>query len=177
MPEYLKEAGYETARIGKNDLGRNFHKYHVLKFPLNHGYDEFLGFNEHAHDYWHNSTEIKQRTPDPYGTSALLGPLMHNGTIKSYKEGYLTTILTDESIDYIKREREKPFFLTISYNAVHHLIHKVPKKYLDKYGAKLIPNYDPDSLVAYGNREAGTYSAYYDKYSRVGTIKSDDMWA
>ena len=113
----------------------------------------------------------------PFDTSALLGPLMHNGTIKIYKEGYLTTILTDESIDYIKREREKPFFLTLSYNAVHHLIHEVPKKYLDKYGAKPIPNYDPDSLVAYGNREAGTYSAYYDKYSRVGTIKSDEMRA
>ena len=177
LPEYLKEAGYETARIGKNDLGRNFHKYDVREYPLKHGYDEFLGFSAHAHDYWHNSTEIKERTPDPYATSALLGPLMHNDTIKSYETGYLTNILTDESIDYIKRQRDQPFFLTLSYNAVHHLIHEVPQKYLDKYGAKPIPNYDPDSLVQYGNHEAGTYSAYYDKYSRVGDIKSNEMRA
>lgn len=175
IAEYLKEAGYETARIGKNDLGQNFHKNNVREYPLNHGYDEFLGFSAHAHDYWLNSQEIKDRTPDPYGTSALLGPLMHNMGEKSYEDGYLTDILTDESIDYIKRKREKPFFLTLSYNAVHHLIHEVPKKYLDKYNVKEIPNYDPDSLVTFGKHEPGSYSAYYDKYSRVGAIQHKDL--
>ena len=175
IAEYLKEAGYETARIGKNDLGQNFHKNDVREYPLNHGYDEFLGFSAHAHDYWLNSQEIKDRTPDPYGTSALLGPLMHNMGEKSYDEGYLTDILTDESIDYIKRKREKPFFLTLSYSAVHHLIHEVPKKYLDKYNVQEIPNYDPDSLVAFGNHKPGSYSAYYDKYSRVGAIQHEDL--
>ncbi|TVZ57981.1 arylsulfatase A-like enzyme [Flavobacteriaceae bacterium MAR_2010_105] len=177
IAEYLKEAGYETARIGKNDLGRNFHKNNVREYPLNHGYDEFLGFSAHAHDYWLNSDKIKERTPDPYGTSALLGPLMHNMGEKSYEEGYLTDIFTDEFIDYIKRKREKPFFLTLSYSAVHHLIHEVPKKYLDKFGAKEIPNYDPDSLMAFGNHKPGSYSAYYDKYSRVGAIKADELRA
>ena len=175
LPEYLKEAGYETARIGKNDLGRNFHKNDVREYPLNHGYDEFLGFSAHAHDFWLHSDNIKERTPDPYGTSALLGPLMHNMGEKSYKEGYLTDIFTNESITYIKRKREKPFFLTLAYNAVHHLIHEVPKKYLDKYGAKEIANYDPDSLVAFNQHEPGSYSAYYDKYSRVGAIKADEL--
>lgn len=175
MAEYLKEAGYETARIGKNDLGRNFHKNDVREYPLNHGYDEFLGFSAHAHDYWLNSQTIKDRAPDPYGTSALLGPLMHNMGEKSYEEGYLTDILTDESVEYIKRKREKPFFLTLAYSAVHHLIHEVPKRYLDKYGAKEIPNYDPDSLMAFENHKPGTYSAYYDKYSRVGAIKADEL--
>ena len=175
IAEYLKEVGYETARIGKNDLGRNFHKNNVREYPLNHGYDEFLGFSAHAHDYWLNSIKIKKRTPDPYGTSALLGPLMHNLGEKSYEDGYLTDILTDESIDYIKRKREKPFFLTLAYSAVHHLIHEVPKKYLKKYNVKEIPNYDPDSLLAYGKHKAGTYSAYYDKYSRVGAIQHEDL--
>jgi len=175
LPEYLKDAGYATARIGKNDLGRNFHKNDVREYPLNHGYDEFLGFSAHAHDYWLNSQSIKDRTPDPYGTSALLGPLMHNMGEKSYEEGYLTDILTDESIAYLKRKRDQPFFLTLSYNAVHHLIHEVPKKYLDKYNVKEIPNYDPDSLVAYGKHKAGSYSAYYDKYSRVGAINTKDL--
>jgi len=175
LPEYLKEAGYETARIGKNDLGRNFHKHDVREYPLSHGYDEFLGFSAHAHDYWLSSQEIKDRTPDPFGTSALLGPLMHNMGEKSYDEGYLTDIFTDESIAYLKRKRDKPFFLTLSYSAVHHLIHEVPKKYLDKYNAKEIPNYDPDSLVAFKKRAPGSYAAYYDKYSRVGAIKSDEL--
>ena len=175
IAEYLKEAGYQTARIGKNDLGRNFHKNDVREYPLNHGYDEFLGFSAHAHDYWLSSQKIRDRTPDPYGTSALLGPLMFNRGEKSFEQGYLTDIFTDASIEFIKRKKEKPFFLTLSYNAVHHLIHEVPQKYLDKYDVKPIPNYDPDSLLAFGKHKAGSYAAYYDKYSRVGAIQHDDL--
>ena len=175
LPEYLKEAGYTTARIGKNDLGRNFHKHDVREYPLQHGYDEFLGFSAHAHDFWLHSNSIKERTPDPFGTSALLGPLMYNGGEKSYEEGYLTDIFTDESIAYLKKQKDQHFFLTLSYKAVHHLIHEVPKKYLEKYGAKEIANYDPDSLISFKNHPPGSYAAYYDKYSRVGDIRADEM--
>ncbi|RPD98773.1 hypothetical protein EGM88_06175 [Aureibaculum marinum] len=175
MAEYLKDAGYTTSRIGKNDLGQKFHRNDVREYPLHHGYDEFLGFSAHAHDYWLNSQEIKERTPDPYGTSALLGPLMHNMNEKSYEEGYLTDIFTNEAIDFIKRKKDKPFFLTLAYNSVHHLIHQVPQKYLDKYNVEAIPNYDPDSLVVFGKHKAGTYSAYYDKYSRLGAINDENL--
>ncbi|MGM5469557.1 sulfatase-like hydrolase/transferase [Flavobacteriaceae bacterium LMO-SS05] len=175
VAEYLKEAGYATARIGKNDLGRNFHKYDVREYPLQHGYDEFLGFSAHAHDYWLLSQDIKDRTPDPNGTSAALGPLMHNDGVKSYEKGYLTDILTDEAIQYIQKTKNKPFFLTLAYNSVHHLIHEVPQKYLDKYHVKPISNYDPDSLMTYGKHEPGSYAAYYDKYSRLGAIQDEDL--
>ncbi|WP_088324363.1 sulfatase family protein [Polaribacter tangerinus] len=176
LAEYLKEVGYATAKIGKNDLGRNFHKNNVREYPLQHGFDEFLGFSAHAHDYWANSQKIKDITPDPYGTSALLGPLMHNMTTKSYDDGYLTDILSKEAVSYVKsRDTKKPFFLMLSFSGVHHLIHQVPKKYLDKYNVKEIPNYHPDSLVAFGKKKAGTYAAYYDKYSRVGAINSEDL--
>ncbi len=175
IAEYLREAGYQTARIGKNDLGRKFHRNDVREYPLHHGYDEFLGFSAHAHDYWLSSSEIKNITPDPFGTSALLGPLMHNMGEKSYDSGYLTEILTSESIDFIKKTKKKPFFLTLSYNAVHHLIHQVPKEYLDKYDVAPIANYHPDSMLAYGKHPAGSYSAYYDKYSRLGDINQVDM--
>ena len=175
IPEYLKEVGYTTARIGKNDLGRNFHKYDTREYPLKHGYDEFLGFSAHAHDYWLLSKNIEEKTPDPKGTSALLGPLMHNEGTKSYKDGYLTDILTDEAILYFKTPKDTPFFLTLAYNAVHHLIHEVPQKYLDKYKVKPIQNYSPDSLMAYGKHKAGSYAAYYDKYSRAGAISASDL--
>ena len=132
IAEYLKTAGYETARIGKNDLGRNFHKHNVREYPLDHGYDHFLGFCAHGHDYWLNSTSMRDRTPDPRGTSAALGPLMHDDGEKSYEDGYLTDIFSDAAIDYIKTKREQPFFLTLSYSSVHHLIHEVPQKYLEQ---------------------------------------------
>ncbi|NJC28033.1 sulfatase family protein [Neolewinella antarctica] len=178
MAEYLREAGYATARIGKNDLGRNFHAaFDKREYPLRHGYDEFLGFNAHAHDFWLHSAEMRDRTPDPSGTSAVLGPLLHNEGEKSYDEGYLTDILTDEAISYLNdgKRKEKPFFLTLSYNAVHHLIHEVPQKYLDMYGAPAIPNYDPADSLAFGKQVTGSYSAYYDKYSRVGDISEGPL--
>lgn len=175
IAEHLKTIGYNTARIGKNDLGRNFHRYDVREYPLNHGYDEFLGFSAHAHDYWLLSKEIKDRTPDPNGTSAVLGPLMHNLGEKSYQKGYLTDILSDEAIEYIKRNKNKPFFLTLAYNSVHHLIHEVPEKYLDKYNVQPISNYEPDSLVAFKKHKPGSYAAYYDKYSRIGAIDEVEM--
>lgn len=175
IAEYLKEAGYATARIGKNDLGKNFHKNNVREYPLLHGYDEFLGFSAHAHDFWLSSKSIKDRTPDPNGTSAVLGPLMHNMGEKSYDEGYLTDILTDEAITYMEQKKAAPFFLTLAYTSVHHLIHEVPEKYLKKYNVKAIPNYDPDNKETFGNHPAGSYSAYYDKYSRMGDIGDEDM--
>ncbi len=175
IAELLQKEGYATARIGKNDLGRNFHKHNAREYPLKHGYDEFLGFCAHAHDYWLLSDEIKSITKDPNGTSAALGPLMHNEGVKEYKEGYLTDILTNEAIDYLKVKKEKPFFLTLSYNSVHHLIHEVPKKYLDMYEVGEINNYHPDNLEEFGSHKSGSYSAYYDKYSRLGAIKDDDM--
>lgn len=175
IAEVLQKQGYATARIGKNDLGRNFHNHDVREYPLKHGYDEFLGFCAHAHDYWLLSDEIKNITEDPSGTSAVLGPLMHNEGMKEYKEGYLTDILTNEAIDYIKIKRDKPFFLTLSYNSVHHLIHEVPQKYLDMYDVENIENYHPDNKVEFGNHKPGSYLAYYDKYSRLGAIDDENM--
>lgn len=175
IAEYLKEAGYVTARIGKNDLGRNFHRNDKREYPLKHGYDEFLGFNAHAHDYWISSQAMKDKTPDPEGTSAALGPLMHNYGTKSYENGYLTDIFTDEAISYITKQKNTPFFLTLAYNSVHHLIHEVPQKYLVKYNVKPIANYHPDSLLAFGKHEPGSYLAYYDKYSQLGAIQDEDL--
>lgn len=176
IAEYLKEAGYTTARIGKSDFGTNYHKFNVREYPLNHGYDYFLGFSAHAHDYWLTSGEIAKRTPDPNGTSAHLGPLMENNGYKSFGDDeYLTDIFTNEAIKYMNTEKDKPFFLTLAYNSVHHIIHEVPDKYLKKYHVDPIHNYDPDSMETFDNQKPGSYSAYYEKYTRLGAIQDEDM--
>ena len=175
VAEHLQTAGYDTARIGKSDLGRNFHRHDKREYPLRHGYDYFLGFSAHAHDYWLNSSEIRDRTPDPRGTSAALGPLMLNEGEQSYDDGYLTDIFSDEAIKYIGTKRDAPFFLTLSYSSVHHLIHEVPQKYLDQQGVAAIENYDPDHKLEFGKHKPGSYLAYYDKYSRLGAISPEDM--
>jgi len=157
LAEHLRQAGYSTAKFGKSDFGANYHNMDVREYPLNHGFDEFLGFSSHAHDFFLLSEEIERRTPDPHGNSAALGPLYHNRDRKGFDEGYTTEIFTDYAIDFLKNHQSQPFFLTVAYNSVHHLIHEVPDRYLEQFGGEKIPNYNPDT--------DGNYKDYYDKYA------------
>lgn len=77
----------------------------------------------------------------------------------------------------MEKEKEKPFFLEIAYNAVHMLIHEVPQKYLDKYDIRPIQNYDPDRKEPFGEDTPGSYVAYYNKYAQrgIGVISDEDM--
>jgi arylsulfatase A-like enzyme len=52
LPEYLKQAGYVTGKVGKSDFGKGYYKTESRSFPVNHGYDEFLGFTGHGHDFF-----------------------------------------------------------------------------------------------------------------------------
>jgi arylsulfatase A-like enzyme len=86
IAEYFKSAGYATGKVGKNDFGRGYHSQDGREYPLNHGYDEFLGFSSHAHDYFLLSEEIEKSTPDPHGHSAALGPLFDNRGRRSFEK-------------------------------------------------------------------------------------------
>ena len=98
IAEYFQSAGYATAKVGKNDFGRSYHSQDGREYPLNHGYDEFLGFSSHAHDYFLLTEEVEQKTPDPHGRSAALGPLFENRARRSFEGGYLTDIFTNSAI-------------------------------------------------------------------------------
>ena len=93
--------------------------------------------------------------------------MMHNRGTKEFKEGYLTEIFTDTAITFLDRHREKPFYLTLSYNAVHHLIHQSPKRYLDKFGVREIPNYDPET--------DGSYAKWFKRFITLGEITDEEM--
>ena len=178
LAERLSQAGYATARFGKSDYGDGYHSFTAREYPLNHGYERFLGFSAHAQDYWLLSEEIAERTPDPDGTSANLGPLMQGKSDwKSYEDGYTTRIFTDAAIEYLESRagQTRPFFLTLSHNAVHHLIHEVPRAYLDEYDVEPIPPYNPSRGETFEGEEPGSYKAYYEKYSRLGAITSEEM--
>ena len=98
----LKDAGYETALIGKWHLGLapEFH-------PLRHGYDEFFGFLGAAADY---ASHIDTETLDSR---------FQDGERNVKVEGYLTDLFTDRAVKYITRRRDRPFFLNLEYNAPH----------------------------------------------------------
>ena len=167
IAEIMKANGYITARFGKSDFGLGYHDQDVPEYPLNHGYDEFLGFSAHGHDYFLLSKDIEDRTPDPKGHSAVVGPLMHNRGRKEFEDGYLTEIFTDATIEFLEHHEKDPFFVTLSYNSVHHSIHQVPKRYLDKFGVREIPRYDPET--------DGSYETWFKRFITLGEITDEEM--
>jgi arylsulfatase A-like enzyme len=165
LAEILRENGYVTARIGKSDYGENYHNPDAREFPTNHGFDYFLGFSAHAHEYFLLDEASELATPDPYGASESLGRLWRNTTKVGFKDSYTTRLFTDEAIQFIQKNKDSTFFLDLAYNAVHELIHEVPDEYLRKWDAPKIPVYDPAS----GKR----YAEYYWEYTQVGKITDE----
>jgi len=97
----MKQAGYSTAIFGKWHLG-----YELRHNPTRHGFDELVGFlgggcNYLEHSDWMDGEEVRNQ------------------------EGYSTHIITDKSIDFIKRNKDNPFFLYVSHQAVHNF-YQVP---------------------------------------------------
>lgn len=105
LSELLKPAGYRSAVIGKWHLGMAEH----LR-PNQRGFDYYYGFLNGAHSF----TEAKKEWQSNPG----LWPIFRNNEPMDY-EGYLTDTFTDEGIGFIERSKDKPFFLYLSYNAVH----------------------------------------------------------
>ena len=106
MPMHLKPAGYTSGAFGKWHLGVSM-DYH----PNNRGFDYFYGFmGRGAHDYWDHSPDSSLK----FG-----GPVFRNKEILRNEKGYMTTLITQEAVDFIKREKDGPFFAYVAYNAVH----------------------------------------------------------
>ena len=113
LADRLKAAGYATALVGKWHLGHD-KKFH----PLNRGFQEYFGFLGGAHSY----------------TNALVdgnNPVMR-GFEKVDEKEYLTEALGREAVAFIDRNKAKPFFLYLAFNAVHTPMHATPK-YLDRF--------------------------------------------
>lgn len=102
LPRLLRDAGYETALIGKWHLGLA-DEYS----PGRHGFDEFFGFRGAAADYVsHVGTET--------GTHDLW-----DGERQVRRDGYLTDLFTRRAVEFLTRPRDTAFFLSLQYNAPH----------------------------------------------------------
>lgn len=186
IAEYLKEAGYDTRMIGKNDFGQATGSINNRDHPTNHGFDSFFGFNAHAHDFWLSSQDITDsvRPAWPTDASAHLGKYINTELPGSFEttqdDEWQTSLFTDRAIEYLEgREGDPdPFFLYLSHASVHALIHQVPESYLVEEGVPVLPIYDPATDTA---TNPASYSTYYYRYSRPkpqdanGMIEDGDM--
>jgi arylsulfatase A len=101
LPKLLKSAGYATGAFGKWHLG-----YKDEYNPLHHGFDEYFGellghCDYYAHEYYD-------------GTYAL-----RDGLQPVKAEGYLTDLINQRAVAFVKKHAREPFFLYVPHLAVH----------------------------------------------------------
>ena len=97
----IKSAGYETALVGKWHLG------YLPDFgPLKCGFDEFFGIMSGAVDHFSHK--------DMTGNSDLF-----EDEVPVERVGYLTELLTDRTVEYLKHPHKSPFYLSLHYTAPH----------------------------------------------------------
>lgn len=108
MGDLLRAQNYKTFMVGKWHLGEN-KKYH----PLHRGFDEFYGFLGGSRSYWPLENPIEGHKI--YQNKEVLE--------EAQAVSYLTDDFTQASIDFIERNSDQPFFIYLSYNAVHTPMH------------------------------------------------------
>jgi arylsulfatase A-like enzyme len=115
LPQALKEAGYNTAIIGKWHLGHADKKY----WPKRRGFDYQYGAMIGELDYF---------THEEHG---VLDWYRDNKPVR--EKGYTTQLLGDDAVKYINAQNpNKPFYLYLAFNAPH-TPYQAPQEYIDRY--------------------------------------------
>jgi len=109
LPSLLREAGYDTALIGKWHLGRP-----PEYGPLRSGYDRFFGNLNGVVDYFTHKSGVGEHVPRD----------LWEGETPVERTGYYTQILADEAEAYVRArpaggEGRRPFFLSLHFTAPH----------------------------------------------------------
>lgn len=123
--QVLRKAGYTTGMVGKWDSGR------ARRFlPLQRGFDFYYGFANTGIDYW---------THERYGI-----PSLFRGNERIKEDGYATDLFEREAAGFIRRSKDRPWFLYLAFNAPHSASSLKEKgvQAQEKY-LRLYPDLDP----------------------------------
>lgn len=125
VAEVLKQAGYATGHFGKWHLGND-----TITWPQGQGFDvNVAGCDRGAPaTYFSPYTGLKNITPGK-------------------KDEYLTERLTDEALNFIKKNKDRPFFLYLPFYSVHVPLHAT-RAYVDLYRDR--PGVGQQNIAAYG---------------------------
>jgi arylsulfatase A len=124
LAQMLKQAGYQTAAIGKWHLGGEGY------LPENFGFDVNIAGDDHGH-------------PPSY-----FGPFDFHNLTGYTKNDYLTDVLTQKMDDYLQQAAKKgPFFLYMAEYSVH-LPLEAKLAMIEKYRRKNGGRDEPDPVYA-----------------------------
>jgi arylsulfatase A-like enzyme len=101
IAEALKEHGYHTALFGKWHHGKPRPGQKDYIHPMDQGFDEFFGFTDAVHAWQHFPKEL------------------WSGREMKPVTGYADTLFADHGLDFIERNKDRPFFLYLAFTATH----------------------------------------------------------
>ncbi len=144
VAEVLKKAGYVTGGIGKWGLGNPG----TGGEPEKQGFDHWYGYIDqvHAHDHYTDHLfEDGARIPLP-------------GNAGGKKETYVHDLFEKKTFDFVRRYKDKPFFLYLAYTLPHGkyvIPHDDPayQPYADKPWSQQVKNYA--AMVTRADRSVG----------------------
>ncbi len=108
LAQVLQQHGYATGAFGKWHNGTQF-PYH----PNARGFEEFFGF---CSGHWGNYFD----------------PLLEHNNRLVRTQGYIADIITDRAIEFIRRNRHRPFFCYVAYNTPHSPF-QVPERFYKQF--------------------------------------------
>jgi arylsulfatase A-like enzyme len=113
MADRLKALGYATAVVGKWHLGDQAHNR-----PSHRGFDEFYGTLANT----------------PFFKPRLFVDSRASNDVREVTDPgfYATDAFAERAVDFIERNKGKPFFLYLPFNAQHAPL-EAPQKYLDRF--------------------------------------------
>lgn len=124
LADVFRSNGYSTGMFGKWHLGDNY-PYR----PHDRGFDEA---------FYHGGGGVTQ-APDYWDNDYFDDSYFRNG-VPEKVSGYCTDVWFENALDFIEKNRDKPFFCYLSTNAPHGPFH-VEQRYIDLYkGNPDIPN-------------------------------------
>ena len=122
IAEILRDAGYATGAFGKWHNGA-----HYPQHPNGQGFDQFVGF---CAGHWNNYFN---------------GHFERNGTLEPF-DGFIIDRMTDEAINFIESNAERPWFCYVPYNTPHSPW-QVSEELWQKYVSRNVG--DPKATCAY----------------------------
>lgn len=136
----LQRAGWRTGLVGKWHLG-SLPQFH----PTKHGFDHFTGFLG--------------------GGNTPLNPTLEVGGKDEKLKGPLADILTDDAIDFVKKNKERPFALMLNYREPH-----APYAPTAEVDAKPFRDLDPTVPAFPGLNVKRTKQLTRDYYASVHSV-------
>jgi len=111
IAEFLKDAGYATAAIGKWHLGD-----HPQFLPTNNGFDSYFGI-----PYSNDMSPVVANNPRERARRHPRLPLVRDTTVveREPDQRVLTRRYTEEALSFIRAHRDRPFFLYFAHMYAH----------------------------------------------------------